>query len=263
MKTYDTLESNSIACSTSYTLTADADVRFGTLKNCYTDMGYTDACATLWAHSAATGASKCIDFCFPDSTLGYTVLNGPPPACEAEACLTCTNIFYADFEVISGRTLQNSGISERIARACSVFYPVEHDACVGSTERVVLPVATTDVDEFCTQDLSVGANLAACAAACGPAECCSLEVADSCLGTDLIACSTYLSCGNLLLLLDSGAPSNAPTAAPTAAPSAAPTAAPVPTDASLAPSTVDDSGAAFEGFGFAALIAVSLFFVNV
>jgi hypothetical protein len=138
MKTYDTLESDSIACSTSYTLTSNVDARFGTLEKCYMDMGYTDACATLWAHSAATSASECINFCFPDPTLGYTILNGPPPTCESEACLTCTSVFTSVFDVISGRTLQNSGVSERIARACSVFYPVEHDPCVGSSERGVV-----------------------------------------------------------------------------------------------------------------------------
>jgi hypothetical protein len=138
MKSYDTLESDSITCSTSYTLTSDADARFDPLVKCFTDMGYTDACATLWANSAATSASKCALDCFPDPTTGFTVLNGPAPACELETCLTCTSVFQGDFDAIAGRTLYNSGITERIARSCSVFYPVEHDPCVGSTERGVV-----------------------------------------------------------------------------------------------------------------------------
>lgn len=133
IRDYDTLESNSVLCATVYTLSTAAD-RFDKLVQCYTDMGFTTPCATMWAHLGAANAIQCGSVCLPDSS-GVTKLNEDnPPICEFAPCLECSLDFQADFDTIAGRTLYNSGITERIVRPCDVFTRIEHDHCEGTTE---------------------------------------------------------------------------------------------------------------------------------
>ena len=62
--TYGTLETESIKCATSYTFSKD----FPTLVSCYSKLGFSDSCATLWGHYGATSSNKCAFDCFPDSS---------------------------------------------------------------------------------------------------------------------------------------------------------------------------------------------------
>lgn len=67
-----------------------------------------------------------------------------PPVCDYAACLECSQSFQADFDMYAGRTLYNSGVTERIVRPCDIFSRVEHDHCVGTTDvgDVPLPAPT-------------------------------------------------------------------------------------------------------------------------
>jgi hypothetical protein len=132
IREFTELESNSVFCATSYTLSVGDD-RFEKMIQCYEEMGFTSPCATLWAHFGAVNAISCATFCFPNSQ-GVTTLNLDPPTCEFAPCLACSQTPQAEFDVLSGRTLQNSGITERIIRPCSAFSRVEHDYCVGTTQ---------------------------------------------------------------------------------------------------------------------------------
>jgi hypothetical protein len=91
-------------------------------------MGFTLPCSMLWAHSAATSVNRCNEVCLVDAT-GLTILNGPPPACEFQTCLSCSGVWQNDLDALAGRTLQNSGITERIARPCEDFARIVHDPC--------------------------------------------------------------------------------------------------------------------------------------
>lgn len=133
------LQSNSVVCATTYTLSSASD-RFDTLVQCFANMGFTTPCATLWAHLSAVTTAQCATLCIPDGN-GYTKLNEDPPTCELAPCLDCSKEFQADFDAIAGRTLYNSGITERIVRPCDVFSRIEHDPCVGTTEVGDLPCA--------------------------------------------------------------------------------------------------------------------------
>jgi len=124
--TYGTLETESIKCATSYTFTKD----FPTLVSCYSKLGFSDSCATLWGHYGATSSNKCAFDCFPDSS-GVTQLNGPAPACEPSQCLACQVDFQKEFDKIAGIEFPKAGITERIAHECSDFYRVIHDPCLG------------------------------------------------------------------------------------------------------------------------------------
>jgi hypothetical protein len=135
MKTLTTLESDSVVCATSYVF-GPVSTRFDTLIKCYTAMGFSDDCATLWAHYAATNSVQCADFCLPQPSTGLSLLHGDPPQCEAQSCLTCTRVFQDDFDDIVGRTTYRSGITERIVQNCEDIYRVDHgDPCVGTTNE--------------------------------------------------------------------------------------------------------------------------------
>lgn len=128
----DTLESNSIVCATSYTLSS-APNRFETLVQCYEDMDFSTPCATLWAHLGAANTIECGSVCLPDAS-GVTKLNEGPPTCEYAGCLECSLDFQLDFDRIAGRTLYNSGVTQRIVRQCGAFSRVEHDHCAGTSD---------------------------------------------------------------------------------------------------------------------------------
>ena len=61
IKTYGSLEIESIKCATSFTFSQN----FPKLITCYSDLGFTESCATLWAHFAATNSKTCAIKCFP------------------------------------------------------------------------------------------------------------------------------------------------------------------------------------------------------
>jgi hypothetical protein len=125
IQTYGELESKTIVCATSYVFSKD----FDTLVSCFSDMGFTQECATLWAHFSATNGANCATDCLPDET-GLTLLHGPAPECEPQGCLTCQAGFRLDFEAIGGLVFNQAGITERIAKDCDSFYRVTHDPCV-------------------------------------------------------------------------------------------------------------------------------------
>jgi len=126
INTYGTLETESIACATSYTFSRD----FEALVECYGALGFTGSCATLWAHFAATNGSNCMMPCFPGLD-GVTELNGPAPLCEPSKCLECQADFLESFNNIAGFEATKAGITERIAHSCNDFYRVLHDPCIG------------------------------------------------------------------------------------------------------------------------------------
>jgi len=126
MKTYGTLEAETIKCAVSYTFSK----YFPALVSCFSALGFTESCSTLWAHFAATNGRKCALQCIAGKS-GVTELNGPAPECAPSACLECQKDFRDDFDKLAGIEMQNAGITERIARKCSDFHRVIHDPCIG------------------------------------------------------------------------------------------------------------------------------------
>jgi len=125
IKSYGTLETESIICATSFTFSQD----FAKLNSCYSALGFTDDCAALWAHFAATNGRTCAFDCFP--TADGIILNGPAPECEPSTCLECQEDFRENFDDIAGIKFNKAGITERITQGCDSFYRVMHDPCVG------------------------------------------------------------------------------------------------------------------------------------
>ena len=136
----NTLEDDTVACATAYTFNQNLNGRFDTLVSCFTAMGFSEQCSVLAAHYSATNAGDCANVCIPD-TSGNIVLNEAPPACALGPCLSCSANFTVAFDIIGGRTLQGSGIVERIARPCSSIYPVNHDPCIGANSTILPPTS--------------------------------------------------------------------------------------------------------------------------
>jgi len=125
IKSYGTLETESIKCATSFTFSQD----FAKLNSCYSDLGFTEDCAALWSHFAATNGKTCAFDCFP--TADGIILNGPAPECKPSTCLECQEDFRDNFDDIAGMRFNKAGITERITQSCDSFYRVMHDPCVG------------------------------------------------------------------------------------------------------------------------------------
>jgi hypothetical protein len=154
------LESNSIFCATSYALSS-ADDRFETMVQCYEKMGFTTPCASLWAHFGSTNSINCGGVCFPDAQ-GFTKLNEDAPTCEYAPCLECSQQPQAEFDALAGRTLFNSGITERIIRSCDSFSRVEHDHhCVGTTEVGTCATSPTPAPQATVSETGSGQGSAA------------------------------------------------------------------------------------------------------
>ena len=134
----DDFQTTAVLCAVSYTL----DRNFNELIACYQDkLGLTEECGKLWAHYSATNAGLCADAC-ASNVNNEGNLTGPPPECALSECLQCSNsTFQADFNLLSGGTWAHSGITERIARPCNDFFPVDHDPCAGNA-TIVAPNRT-------------------------------------------------------------------------------------------------------------------------
>jgi hypothetical protein len=138
----DSLSSKTLLCSVSYALSGSNPNRFADLVTCIQEIGFTQQCGELWSHYGATNGNLCAFDCSAGIT-GDVELNGPAPDCELSTCLQCSgNLFQEEFDLLSGRTLAKSGITEAIARPCSAFYPVDHDPCA-SVPLTIAPVAPT------------------------------------------------------------------------------------------------------------------------
>eukprot|EP00536_Pseudo-nitzschia_multiseries_P009021 jgi/Psemu1/257765/estExt_Genewise1Plus.C_2440035 len=147
IKTYGSLDTESIKCAVSYTFTGD----FSTLVSCYSNLGFTLGCATLWAHFAATNGRKCATPC-----VGVTEFNLDPPTCLPGNCLACQTDFRQDFDDIAGIEFPKAGITEAIAQPCSSFTRVIHDPCIGLDTPAALPDGDADTDTDAEADVDTG-----------------------------------------------------------------------------------------------------------
>jgi len=143
LRDLNTFESTSVFCGTLYLLSGDAN-RFENMIECYAELGLSATCAYLWAHYNAFGVKKCSAFCLPEAD-GVTIVNEDPPTCEYAECIQCSLTAQVEFDLFSGRSLRNSGITERIIRPCSGLSRINHDYCVGTTEvgTCHVPIPTT------------------------------------------------------------------------------------------------------------------------
>jgi hypothetical protein len=129
MSTINTLQSQSVACGFNYF--SDSD--FTNLISCYSKVGFSTPCATLYAHNTATNFYLCgkQGVCFPDQTTKELYMNDfTQPGCPFNACYNCSVAFGAMFDQLSGlgRNAYNAGFNDAVALPCNYFTRVSNNA---------------------------------------------------------------------------------------------------------------------------------------
>ena len=96
-------------------------------QTCYENLGYTKPCATIWNFDGIYDGQNCKWVCMKNL---FADLNGPPPACEMNACLQCDEDMAGPlFKAFAARTRRRSGLTSAIARTCDEFANLKHEAC--------------------------------------------------------------------------------------------------------------------------------------
>lgn len=99
--------------------------------NCYIALGLTYECAKIWNYDGIYDGKVCGATC---STTLNQPNNGPPPACEINACLECDEENAGPiFTKFAGRTRRRSGLLSEIIRPCSdIAKSIYHNPCLNS-----------------------------------------------------------------------------------------------------------------------------------
>lgn len=92
---------------------------------CFKELGFTESCATLWYYNTENTYDECIWLCAPFVILGLSP-NGPPPACELNACVECDEEKSGPlFQKFAGGTRRSAGLLSNIVRPCSELVKLE------------------------------------------------------------------------------------------------------------------------------------------
>lgn len=99
--------------------------------SCFKELGFSDACASIWHANTKHTARKCSRHCIPFVISGRGP-NKDEPGCPMETCIECDEVHSGpNFKRFSGRTRRNSGLRSNIARPCSEMVVLEQrDPCL-------------------------------------------------------------------------------------------------------------------------------------
>jgi hypothetical protein len=90
---------------------------------CLGELGFTPACARIWAYNTRHTQSKCFSTCFTLLEAPYHLADG-----GLNACLECDERESGPvFKARAGRTRRNTGIPSAICRPCSEVRRITHD----------------------------------------------------------------------------------------------------------------------------------------
>ncbi|MCA2977550.1 MAG: hypothetical protein INH37_04645 [Myxococcaceae bacterium] len=96
---------------------------FETNVSCLEGLGFTPACARIWAYNTRFTRSRCFAVCFPLLEAAYHLPDG-----GLNACLDCDERESGPvFKAIAGRTRRNTGIASAICRPCAEVRAFAHD----------------------------------------------------------------------------------------------------------------------------------------
>uniref|UniRef100_A0A7S2VCE8 Uncharacterized protein n=1 Tax=Entomoneis paludosa TaxID=265537 RepID=A0A7S2VCE8_9STRA len=105
-------------------------------KDCFQDLGFTEACARLWADNARKTGWNCGLKCV-SSDLRDMDFNGNAPTCALNDCLQCDEDVSGEvFAKFAGRTRRSSGLRSAIARTCSSMADIRQVVCPTTTALV-------------------------------------------------------------------------------------------------------------------------------
>ena len=130
MDTLEGFESRTVVCATAWL----GSRNFGNLVDCFTGMGFTQGCSTLWAHYTLLNALLCAAVCLPDSSTNLVkLIEGPD--CAYTNCVKCAAEDYPLNEILddlSGHTVLGGAIVDRKPLPCSEYTPLVYDPCGGT-----------------------------------------------------------------------------------------------------------------------------------
>lgn len=90
---------------------------------CLLDVGFSPACADIWAYNTSHTRAQCAAVCLPLLDAPYHTADGSP-----NACIQCDEDLSGPvFKAVSGRTRRNSGLPTALCRPCESVAPVSHD----------------------------------------------------------------------------------------------------------------------------------------
>ena len=90
--------------------------------SCLQDIGFSDACAEIWAYNTKNTRESCLDVCLAHLQSPYVDENG-----ELNPCLDCDEQKSGPiFKKIAGRTRRNSGLASAICRPCNSVSLIFH-----------------------------------------------------------------------------------------------------------------------------------------
>ncbi len=96
--------------------------RFDGLVACLAGLGFTPACAQVWAYNTEHTRMACGAICLPLLTAPYHLPDG-----GLNACLACDETRSgAVFKSVAGRTRRNSGLANAMCRPCSEVVRLTH-----------------------------------------------------------------------------------------------------------------------------------------
>lgn len=85
-------------------------------------VGFTRACARIWAYQAVNDARECLSVCVAELDSPYNELNG-----TLNPCLQCDEDKSGPvFKAVAGRTRRSSGVPAAICRGCETVWRVDH-----------------------------------------------------------------------------------------------------------------------------------------
>lgn len=92
------------------------------LTACIAALGFTDACASIWAYNTMHTQDACLSVCIAALDDPYNNSDG-----SLNACLQCDEDESGTvFKAIAGRTRRNTGLASSICRPCSEVKPLVH-----------------------------------------------------------------------------------------------------------------------------------------
>ncbi len=98
----------------------DGDV--DALTACIAELGFTDACASIWAWNTLHTRDACLAECLADLDAPYNNPDG-----TLNDCLQCDEDESGPvFSAVAGRTRRNTGLASSICRPCDEVRPLVH-----------------------------------------------------------------------------------------------------------------------------------------
>ena len=92
------------------------------IADCIEAIGFTDACAEVWAYNTLNTRERCFDECVQAVDQPYLLEDGTP-----NDCISCDEEKSGPvFKAVSGRTRRNSGLPSALCRPCDGVSPIQH-----------------------------------------------------------------------------------------------------------------------------------------